>query len=101
MLDAEKVRALARQRGTSESEAVRQAIEHTLAAGEVMASIRELHARGFADVFDRLEDDLSLKGILAPYMHLADDPPEEWDRIRERAWAAVAEESVHSWNENR
>jgi hypothetical protein len=49
MLDAEKVRELARQRGTSESEAVRQAVEHALAAKEIMAVIRELHALGGID----------------------------------------------------
>jgi hypothetical protein len=55
VVDAEKVRELARQRGTSESEAVRQAVDHALAAEEVMAAIRELHARGgIQDVFGRL-----------------------------------------------
>lgn len=49
MVDAEKVRELARQRGTSESEAVRQAVDHALAAEEIMAVIRELHARGGID----------------------------------------------------
>jgi hypothetical protein len=54
VVDAEKVRELARQRGTSESEAVRQAVDHALAAEEVMAAIRELHARGgVQDVFGR------------------------------------------------
>jgi hypothetical protein len=78
-LDAAKVRELARQRGTSESEAVRQAMDaafaaeqfkmhrparqqsrgeseparqaadYALAAEEVMAAIRELHARGGVD----------------------------------------------------
>jgi hypothetical protein len=55
VVDAEKVRELARQRGTSESEAVRQAVDHALAAEDVMAAIRELHARGgIHDVFGRL-----------------------------------------------
>ena len=59
MADAEKVRELARQRGTSESEAVRQAVEHALAAEEFMATIRELHARGgIDDVFGRLPDEI-------------------------------------------
>ncbi len=57
MVDGEKVRALARRRETSESEAVRQAVDHALAAEEVMAAIRELHARGgIDDVFGRLPD---------------------------------------------
>src|SRR3972149_5911437 len=46
MVEDEKVRELARLRGVSESEAVRQAVDHALAAEEVMAAIRELHARG-------------------------------------------------------
>ncbi len=55
VVDAEKVRELARRRGSSESEAVRQAVDHALAAEEVMTAIRELHARGgIADVFHRL-----------------------------------------------
>ncbi len=59
MLDADNVRELARSLGTSESEAVRQAIDHALAAEEIMAAIRELHARGgIDDVFGRLPDEL-------------------------------------------
>jgi hypothetical protein len=55
MVDAEKVRELARQRGTSESEAVRQAVEHALGVEEVMTAIRELHALGgIDDVFGTL-----------------------------------------------
>jgi hypothetical protein len=58
VVDAEKVRELARQRGTSESEAVRQAVDHALAAEDVMAAIRELHARGgIQDVFGRWPDE--------------------------------------------
>jgi hypothetical protein len=58
VVDAEKVRDLARRRGTNESEAVRQAVDHALAAEEVMAAIRELHARGgLDDVFGRWTDD--------------------------------------------
>ena len=59
VVDAEKVRALARRRNTSESEAVRQAVDFALAAEEVMAAVRELHARGgLEDVFGRLPDEL-------------------------------------------
>ena len=55
VVDAEKIRELARKRGTSDSEAVRQAVDHALAAEEVMAAIRELHARGgIEDVFGSL-----------------------------------------------
>lgn len=60
MVDAEKVRDLARRRETSESNAVRQAVDFALAAEEVMAAIRELHARGgLNDVFGRLPDEAS------------------------------------------
>lgn len=60
VVDAEKVSKLARQRGTSESEAVRTAVDYALAAEEVMAAIRELHERrGIDDVFGRLPDEAS------------------------------------------
>ncbi|HEY7061582.1 MAG TPA: hypothetical protein VII06_08890 [Chloroflexota bacterium] len=59
MLDADKVRELARSLGTSESEAVRHAVDRALAAEEIMAAIRELHARGgIDDVFGLLPDEL-------------------------------------------
>jgi len=59
MVDAEKVRELARRRGTSESEAVRQAVDFALAAEEVMAAVRELHERGgLDDVSGRLPDEV-------------------------------------------
>jgi hypothetical protein len=58
MVDAAKVRDLARRRGTSESGAVRQAVDFALAAEEVMAAIRELHeSGGLDDVFGRLPDE--------------------------------------------
>ena len=57
VVDGEKVRELARRRGTSESQAVREAVDSALAAEEVMAAIHELHARGgIDDVFGRLPD---------------------------------------------
>ncbi len=60
MLDPERVRALAQQRGMSESAAVREAVEYALAADEVMAAIRRLHeSRAFADfedLYPRLTD---------------------------------------------
>lgn len=58
VVDAEKVRALASSRQSSASEAVREAVELALAAEEVMAAVRELHARGgLEDVFGRLPDE--------------------------------------------
>jgi hypothetical protein len=58
VVDGDKVRELARRRQTSESEAVRQAVDYALAAEEVMAAIRELHERGgIDDVFGRLPDE--------------------------------------------
>ena len=59
MVDADKLRELARCQGNSESAAVRQAIEHALAAQEVMSAIRQLHASdGIRDVSGRLLDEL-------------------------------------------
>jgi hypothetical protein len=59
MVDAEKVRDLARRRGTSESGAVRQAVDFALAAEEVMAAIQGLHEQGgLDDVFGRLPDEV-------------------------------------------
>ena len=59
MVDAEQVRELARQRGVSESQAVREAVDFALMADEVMAAIRELHALdGLDDVFGRLPDEI-------------------------------------------
>jgi hypothetical protein len=49
MVDAEKVADLARRRGTSESAAVRTAVDHALAAEEIMEAIRELNRRGGVD----------------------------------------------------
>jgi hypothetical protein len=60
VVDTEKVRELARQKGISESAAVRKAVEHALAAEEVMAAIRGLHALGgIDDVFGCLPDPAS------------------------------------------
>ncbi len=59
MVDADKVRNLARRRGTSESGAVRQAVDFALSAEEVMAAMRELHeGGGLNDVFGRLPDEI-------------------------------------------
>lgn len=58
MLDAAKLRELANRRGTSESEAAREAIDHALAAAAVMAAIAAIHtAGGIADVFGKLPAD--------------------------------------------
>jgi hypothetical protein len=58
IVDADRVRELARRRGTSDSQAVRQAVDFALAAEEIMAAVRELHERdGLDDVFGRLPDE--------------------------------------------
>ena len=60
MVDPERIRALAERRGTSESEAVRQAVDYVLAADEIVAAFDELCDRGgIDDVFGKLasEDD--------------------------------------------
>lgn len=50
MVDPDAVRDLARQRGTSESGAVREAVAAALAAQEMVAALEGLHAVGaFAD----------------------------------------------------
>ena len=55
VVDEAKVRELASRRNTSASDAVRQAVDFALAAEQVMAAIRELHARGeLDDPFGRL-----------------------------------------------
>jgi hypothetical protein len=59
IVDADKVQELARRRGMSESEAVREAVEFALAAEDVVDGIRELHERGgIDDVFGRLPDEI-------------------------------------------
>lgn len=60
VVDAERLHELARLCGTSESAAVRRAVDFAFAAEEVMAAIRELHERGgLDDVFGRLPDEQS------------------------------------------
>ena len=59
MVDAEKVRELARLRGMTESQAVREAVEFALSAEEINAAVRELRERGgIDDVFGRLPDEV-------------------------------------------
>lgn len=56
IVDQEKLRELARQRGTTESAAVRWAIDQVLWADQVMEVIEELHKLGgIEDTFGRLE----------------------------------------------
>jgi hypothetical protein len=50
IVNADELRALARQRGTSESEAVRQAVRQALAGQEMVDALQGLHDIGaFAD----------------------------------------------------
>lgn len=46
MVDPDAVRDLARQRGTSESAAVREAVASALAAHEMVAALKDLHDMG-------------------------------------------------------
>ena len=58
MVDSEQLRELARRRGTTESAAVRQAIEYALAADEALDALRELRERGgIDDIFHRLPEE--------------------------------------------
>jgi hypothetical protein len=51
MVDPDALRDLARQRGTSESEAVREAVAFALAAEEMVAALKGLNEMGaFADI---------------------------------------------------
>jgi hypothetical protein len=57
MVDDERVKTLARLRGTSESEAVRDAVDFVLSAEEIVAAIRDLHALGgIDDVFGKMPE---------------------------------------------
>ena len=64
MVDAEAIHDLARERGTSESEAVRDAVAYALAGREMVSALKGLHEIGaFADfeqVFGAARDDLGL-----------------------------------------
>jgi hypothetical protein len=67
VVDGEKVRALARLKGTSESEAVREAVDFALAAQEIGDAIRKLHELGgIDDVFGRLPDEVESEEKSAP-----------------------------------
>jgi hypothetical protein len=54
MVDADALRALARRRGTTESEAARAAIAAALAADEMVAALRGLHDLGAFAAFEEL-----------------------------------------------
>ena len=57
MVDQEKVRALARRRGLSESAAVREAVDWALLAAEFEEAMLELSALGgIDDVFGQMPD---------------------------------------------
>ena len=59
MIEDEKLKELARRRGLSESETVRQLIDFALMADEVNGAIDELRALGgIDDVFERLPKDV-------------------------------------------
>jgi hypothetical protein len=74
MVDEVKLKELARRRGTSESAAVRELVDHALVADEVGEIFTELQRRGgLTDVFDRPSagdgdgavDDANLEGTYA------------------------------------
>jgi hypothetical protein len=54
IVDPDELRALAQERGTSESEAVRDAVRLALAGQEVVAALRGLHEAGAFAHFERL-----------------------------------------------
>ena len=57
IVDADELRLLAEQRGTSESEAVREAVRQALAAEQMVQSLKQLHDMdAFAD-FEQLFGD--------------------------------------------
>jgi hypothetical protein len=57
IVDADELRLLAEQRGTSESEAVREAVRQALAAEQMVHSLKKLHDMdAFAD-FEQLFGD--------------------------------------------
>ena len=74
MVDEEKLKELARRRGTSESAAVRELVDHALVADEVGEIFADLQRRGgLKDLFDRPSadggdgavDDADLEGTYA------------------------------------
>jgi hypothetical protein len=66
MVDPETLGDLARRRGTSESEAVREAVSNALAAGEMVAALEGLRDAGaFAD-FEQLFGDPAVDSAEPP-----------------------------------
>jgi len=60
IVDADELRLLAHRRGTSESEAVREAVRQALAAERMVDSVKRLHDMdAFAD-FDELLGDTAM-----------------------------------------
>lgn len=63
IVDADALRDLARERGTSESAAVRDAVSSALAAQEMVAALKGLHELGafadFEDIYGRSTVELS------------------------------------------
>jgi hypothetical protein len=61
MVDAESLRTLARERGTSESEAVRDAVSFALASQDMVSALKGLHQVGafadFQEMFGSFEED--------------------------------------------
>lgn len=55
MVDPEAVRDLARRRGTSESAAVRDAVDSALATQDMVAALQRLHELGAFTDFDLAE----------------------------------------------
>jgi hypothetical protein len=64
MVDGDKVRALARRRGLSESAAVREAVDFALLAEEFDRAMRELSSLGgIDDVFGKLPNASEPKAV--------------------------------------
>ena len=57
MVDADELRLLAEQRGTSESAAVREAVRMALAGQEMVEALQALHDLGAFEDFDQLYGD--------------------------------------------
>ena len=56
MVEDEKLKALAQRRGLTESETVRQLVDHALAADEIISALDDLAAMGgIDDVYHRVD----------------------------------------------
>ena len=66
MVDADELRLLAEQRGTSESAAVREAVRMALAGQEMVEALQALHDLGAFEDFDQLYGDSPLPESSAP-----------------------------------